>query len=284
MVRVGSARGFLAGLVLLCAACGQREPIRLGFVSGLTGRHSDLGISSRNGATLAVDELNAAGGVRGRSLQLIIRDDGQDADRARRAVRELVGEGVVAMVGHATSSMAAATLPIVNDAQVLMVSPTVTSPDFTGKDDWIRQHEGNVDVRSTPGVGTTVQIFLPVHDGPANSGRGPAPERLPEVSHATETILLADDDDMVRRVLHDVLAGAGYRVLQAANGEEAVRLFAVHHGAISLCIFDVVMPRLNGREAREKVMQASPGTPVILLRSDYHQQSGEHHIYDGNPG
>jgi branched-chain amino acid transport system substrate-binding protein len=106
------------------------------MVSGLTGRHSDLGISSRNGAALALAEINASGGVHCHPLELIVRDDGQDPEQARRAVRELVASGVVAMIGHATSSMAAATLPIVNEAQVLTISPTVTSPIFSGRDDW----------------------------------------------------------------------------------------------------------------------------------------------------
>jgi len=123
-------------LAAVALACGRREPIRVGMVSGLTGRHSDLGISSRNGATLAVSEINQAGGIAGRKLELIVRDDGQDPERARRAVSELVSAGVVAMIGHATSSMAAATLPIVDRAQVLMVSPTVSSTDFSGRDDW----------------------------------------------------------------------------------------------------------------------------------------------------
>jgi branched-chain amino acid transport system substrate-binding protein len=117
-------------------ACARGEPIRIGMVSGLTGRHSDLGISSRNGATLAVSEINEAGGIAGRKLELVVRDDGQDPEQARRAVNELVNAGVVAMIGHATSSMAAATLPIVDRAQVLMVSPTVSSTDFSGRDDW----------------------------------------------------------------------------------------------------------------------------------------------------
>lgn len=123
-------------LLALALACGRGQPIRVGMVSGLTGRHSDLGISSRNGATLAVSEINAAGGIAGHGLELVVRDDGQDPEQARRAVTELVDAGVVAMIGHATSSMAAATLPIVDRAQVLMISPTVSSPDFSGRDDW----------------------------------------------------------------------------------------------------------------------------------------------------
>ncbi len=107
------------------------------MVAGLTGRHYGLGVSCGNGAELAVDEIDAAGGVRGRRLELLARDDAQDAEMARRAVRDLIGEGVVAIVGHATSAMAEATLPIADAEHVLMVSPTVSSPVFSRRDDWL---------------------------------------------------------------------------------------------------------------------------------------------------
>jgi branched-chain amino acid transport system substrate-binding protein len=125
----------LAALAL--AACRPSEPIKVGFVSGLSGRHYDLGISSRNGVQLAVAEINAAGGIGGRPIELLVRDDEQRPEAARAAVEELVRQGVVAIIGHATSSMAEATLPIVDRERVLMVSPTVSSTAFRGKDDWL---------------------------------------------------------------------------------------------------------------------------------------------------
>jgi branched-chain amino acid transport system substrate-binding protein len=124
-----------AGL-LAAVACSKPAPVRVGLVSGLSGRHSDLGVSSRNGALLAVERINAAGGVGGRPLELVIRDDRNDPRAAGRAVEELVKEGVIAIVGHATSAMADVTLPIVNRERVLMVSPTVSADVFRAKDDW----------------------------------------------------------------------------------------------------------------------------------------------------
>lgn len=118
-------------------ACSRPAPIQVGLVTGLTGRHYDLGLSSRNGVELAVQDVNAAGGVSGRRLEVLVRDDGHDPELARRAVTSLVQAGVVAIVGHATSAMAEATLPIVNREQVLMVSPTVSATQFRGKDDWL---------------------------------------------------------------------------------------------------------------------------------------------------
>jgi branched-chain amino acid transport system substrate-binding protein len=146
---VGSRRVLsvlVAIVTVAAAACAKPAPIQIGFVTGLTGRHYDLGLSSRNGVELAVKELNAAGGVRGRPIELVIRDDGQDPEQARRAVTELVRSGVVAIIGHATSAMAEATLPIVNRERVLMVSPTVSSSQFKGQDDWfVMMHPSTAD-------------------------------------------------------------------------------------------------------------------------------------------
>jgi branched-chain amino acid transport system substrate-binding protein len=122
---------------VLAAACRRSEPIRIGLVAGLSGRHYDLGVACRNGAQLAVEDVDAAGGIGGRPLELVVRDDAQDPATARRVVRELIGAGVVAIVGHCTSAMTEATLPIANEARVLMVAPTVSSTAFLGKDDWL---------------------------------------------------------------------------------------------------------------------------------------------------
>jgi branched-chain amino acid transport system substrate-binding protein len=132
------ARGLLLLSLLLAtgAAC-RPEPIKLGGVFGLSGRHYDLGVSGRNGASLAVEEVNAAGGVQGRRLELLVRDDEQDEAVARRAVEGLVRDGVVAIVGHMTSAMTEATLPIANRERVLLVSPTTSAAKFLGLDDWL---------------------------------------------------------------------------------------------------------------------------------------------------
>jgi len=125
----------LAGAVALAAACSRPEPIRIGFVGGLTGRNYDLGVSGRNGAQLAVADLNGAGGIGGRPLELLVRDDGQDPAQARRAVSELAARGVVSIIGHMTSAMSEAGLPVAEQAGVLMVSPTASAATFRGKDD-----------------------------------------------------------------------------------------------------------------------------------------------------
>lgn len=124
-----------ATLVLALAACAPREPIRLGFIAGLSGRVADLGEAGRNGALLAVEQANVAGGVGGRTIVLLIHDDAQNAEVAVRETEALVREGVVAVIGPMTSSMAEALLPVATRAGLVLVSPTVTASTMSGKDD-----------------------------------------------------------------------------------------------------------------------------------------------------
>ncbi len=118
------------------AGCRQAEPLKLGFVGGLTGRYSDLGTAGRNGALLAVEKVNQSGGINGRIIELITRDDKQDPAVAVQADRELIAAGVVAIIGHMTSSMTLAALPLINEQRVLMVSPTTTTEKLAGIDDF----------------------------------------------------------------------------------------------------------------------------------------------------
>ena len=126
----------IALTLLLTVACEQKkEPIRIGYVGGLTGRVAGLGIAGRDGVLLATENVNRAGGINGHKVVVSIKDDRQDAATAKKVVKELIAENVVAIVGHMTSSMTAATLPIVNDANKVLISPTSKSHYFSGIDD-----------------------------------------------------------------------------------------------------------------------------------------------------
>jgi branched-chain amino acid transport system substrate-binding protein len=121
---------------LVLAACSaEREPVRIGFLAGLSGRLSDLGEAGRNGAQIAVDEVNRAGGINGRQVELIVRDDAQDPNRLIAAFDELIAARVEVVVGPMTSLMAEAALPIANRSGVVLVSPTVTARKFFQLDD-----------------------------------------------------------------------------------------------------------------------------------------------------
>jgi DNA-binding response OmpR family regulator len=79
-----------------------------------------------------------------------------------------------------------------------------------------------------------------------------------------ETILLAEDELLVRKALSAALSRAGYTVVEAVDGEDAVRQFRAHRESIALCVLDVMMPRLNGREVYEAVTALRPGTRVLF--------------------
>jgi branched-chain amino acid transport system substrate-binding protein len=132
------ARTLLAMVLLVLGptACQREEPLRLGFLGSLTGGGATLGVPARDGFLLAVEQRNAAGGVGGRPVEVLIRDDAKGGESARAAVRELLEAKVAAIVGPELSAIAMATVDLVNAAKVPMVSPTVTTSELSGKDDY----------------------------------------------------------------------------------------------------------------------------------------------------
>lgn len=137
-------RMVLAGLLLALAALGalaylrlenRRDPVVLGYVSCLTGKFSALSGSGRDGAVLAVEHVNARGGVAGRRLELVVVDDGFNPETAGEAVKSLHAMGASAVIGPFASAMAQPMLDAATRAGALLVSPTVATDDLTGKDD-----------------------------------------------------------------------------------------------------------------------------------------------------
>lgn len=133
-------RAVAAGVLAIVAgtglvACEPREPLKIGFVGGVSGRWSDLGIGGRNGAQLALEELNAAGGVDGRRVELLVRDDEHRAERAVQATRELAAQGVGFIVGPMTSLAAVSMAPVLDELGVVAISPTSTTEALSARDD-----------------------------------------------------------------------------------------------------------------------------------------------------
>jgi branched-chain amino acid transport system substrate-binding protein len=116
-------------------SCQKSEPLRIGFVGGLTGKAADLGTAGRNGVQLAVEQRNATGGINGRPVDLLVRDDEQNPETAKRVMADLIGQNTELIIGPMTSSMAMAMLPQVNASKSILLSPTVTTTDLAGKDD-----------------------------------------------------------------------------------------------------------------------------------------------------
>ena len=104
-------------------------------MADLSGRASELGISARNGAFLAEQEINEAGGIRGRNLRLILQDDKGFAETAASVDRELVDEGVVLGIGHLASGPGLAGLKVFQAAGIPMLSPLMSTESLTGKED-----------------------------------------------------------------------------------------------------------------------------------------------------
>ena len=129
----------------------------------------------------------------------------------------------------------------------------------------VTQHSGHVHVRSKPGEGTVFSVYLPLlesaHAVPVEEG---AAGRT-GFAAGTETILLAEDDDMVRRFVATVLAERGYGVIEARDGEEALRTFHARGDTVDLLLLDVVMPGMNGKAVYDSVERMRPGVKAIFM-------------------
>lgn len=121
--------------LLLLSACSEPEPLRIGFSGQLSGPKSDLGVQGRNGALLAVEEINARGGVAGRKLELIAEDDEDTPEGARQADARLVSRKVLAIIGHMTSGQTLAALPDLAASGTILISPTTATPALSEKTD-----------------------------------------------------------------------------------------------------------------------------------------------------
>lgn len=117
-------------------------------------------------------------------------------------------------------------------------------------------------VRSVPGEGTTIEVVLPSAAEEAVEEDAERPERA---SGGNETILLAEDNADVRRMIERVLTDSGYPVIVATNGDEAVRMFSEHKEEVRLAILDVVMPVMGGRETLERIRALDPEVPALFV-------------------
>ncbi|HUE22506.1 MAG TPA: response regulator [Bryobacteraceae bacterium] len=138
----------------------------------------------------------------------------------------------------------------------------------------VKQSGGAISVYSEPGRGTTIKIYLPAAEAKAAveaSGQGPA-----AALRGSETILVLEDEARVRKLVCEVLAGRGYRVLEAVRGEEAIRMAREHKGRIHLLLTDVVMPEMSGPQALEQIRARHPNVKVLFM-SGYTDEAMVHH-------
>ena len=125
----------------------------------------------------------------------------------------------------------------------------------------LRQHEGMVTLESKPGAGAVFRVYLPSLEREAF-----VPEQLSvsPVSVAGATVLVAEDDEQVRALTVKVLRSAGFEVIEAANGQEAVEQFDRHAKEIELLLLDVVMPHLSGRQVLDRIRAIDGEIPVVF--------------------
>ena len=126
----------------------------------------------------------------------------------------------------------------------------------------VKQSEGYIAVRSEPGRGATFEVYLPRLEGAALPSRV---ERVPPPPRGTETVLLVEDEPAVRSLMREILTAAGYAVLEAASGAEALERSRDHEGEVHLLMTDVVMPGMSGPELARHITSTRPGLRILFI-------------------
>ncbi|RJQ44725.1 MAG: response regulator [Nitrospiraceae bacterium] len=126
----------------------------------------------------------------------------------------------------------------------------------------VKQINGYIDMISKPDQGTTFSIYLPLIETiPAEKKSSEAPA----VHRGTETILLAEDDASLRKLISSICREHGYTVIEATNGIEAIERFSEHRDSIDLLVLDVIMPKRDGKDAYEEAKKIKPDIKVLFI-------------------
>ena len=129
----------------------------------------------------------------------------------------------------------------------------------------VQQSGGHIRVNSAPERGSTFLMYLPRVEAPEDGAEGGDRPLLPHPSPGTETVLLTEDEEVVRRLTREILSGNGYKVLEAGNGREALLVSEAHRGEIDLLLTDVIMPKMSGRDLGERIRLQRPGLRILYM-------------------
>ena len=234
-----------------------REDVRLvtALAPGLGRVYADAGQLEQVIVNLAVNARDAM--PDGGTLAIETAEVELGAEYARLHPEVRPGRYVMLAVSDTGSGMDAAT-------QARVFEPFFTTKDLgrgTGLGlstvyGIVKQSDGHISLDSEPGVGTTFRVYLP-RTSVSGTSRMPG-ETHPAVRAGSETILLVEDDAQVGAAAHRILTRAGYTVLAATNGTDALRLCGQHDGAVDLLLTDMEMPDMSGRELAEQVRGLHP--------------------------
>jgi len=260
---------------LLSRTLGETIEVRLVGTAGLWPAMADAAQLESALLNLALNARDAMPG--GGRLTIELANKVLDADYALGHAEVTPGDYVMLAVSDTGHGM---TPDIVQ---------RVFEPFFTTKPDgkgtglglamvfgFVKQSKGHIKIYSEPGEGTSVKMYLPRAIGV--SGLAPARTLAPaELAAANATLLVVEDEPGVRDITVAILRDYGYRVLEAADGEEALRVFAEHGSEIGLLLTDVVLPgKLRGRDIAQRVTAERPEIRVLFM-SGYTENSIVHH-------
>lgn len=142
----------------------------------------------------------------------------------------------------------------------------------------VKQSDGYIAVYSEVRQGSTFKVYFPRVD--AKPEIISAPEPSARAAGGTETILLVEDEEPLRRLVSDYLEGNGYRVLAAASGREAIQLVDAHPGKIDLLVTDVVMPGMSGRDLVERLSAARPDLKTVYMSGYTDEAIAQHGVLE----
>jgi len=125
----------------------------------------------------------------------------------------------------------------------------------------VKQHNGYITVYSEKGIGTSFHVYLPCIDG-NNEKR---PRTMHDLKKGSGTVLIGEDDPGIRMFAREILERYGYTVIEAEDGEEAVRAFVENESKIDLVILDVVMPRKNGKQVHDEIVGIEPDMKFLFI-------------------